>query len=230
MSRQFEQECFIQAPPERVWRALTDPAEMAKWMGREVEAEPRPGGRLHVAGLHPGFIVEFDPPRRLVWSWDPDDGTEPNTETITLEPESGGTRLRVTVEARGKWATDLMYFGGIEAGWQDWLDALAGWVVRGEETRDEPMGLFNAGLAAEPAGAGQRLFVKSLRPGGAADLAGVREGDTIRAIDGRLIERVADFWRVIWHRPPGARVRLDLQRDGRPVTVEVTLAAPAPRE
>lgn len=226
MSRQFEQECIIQAPPERVWRALTDPAEMARWLGRKVDAEPRAGGRLHVEGLHPGVIQEFDPPRRLVWRWDPDDGTSPNTEIIALEPTGEGTRVRVVVLAEGKWATDLMYFGGIEAGWQDWLEALTAWVTRGEESHDTPTGLLNAGLAAEAAGAGQRLYVRTVREGGAAAAAGIREGDTIRAIDGRPIDRVSTFWRIMWRRPPGARVRLTLERNGQPVAAEVTLASP----
>jgi uncharacterized protein YndB with AHSA1/START domain len=69
----------IQAPIERVWRAITTPAEIKQWFfGVDTEADWRPGGRLIHRGeyqgkayVDKGEILEFDPPRRLVhthWS------------------------------------------------------------------------------------------------------------------------------------------------------------------
>ncbi len=37
----------IDAPPERVWQAITTPSEMKQWFfGVDTEADWRPGGRL----------------------------------------------------------------------------------------------------------------------------------------------------------------------------------------
>jgi uncharacterized protein YndB with AHSA1/START domain len=69
----------IDAPIERVWRAITTPSEMKEWFfGVDTEADWRPGGRLIHRGeyggkpyVDKGEIVEFVPPRRLVhthWS------------------------------------------------------------------------------------------------------------------------------------------------------------------
>lgn len=106
MTDAIERTLDLAASPERVWKALTDPEELAAWFPDEtIELEVRPGG----AGwwrwaAHGRFAVRFevvDPPRRLVWSWarDPEMavGQGPTTRVEwTLEPRTGGgTTLRL---------------------------------------------------------------------------------------------------------------------------------------
>nr|CTQ92227.1 FIG01126632: hypothetical protein [Kibdelosporangium sp. MJ126-NF4] len=60
--------------PERIWAAITDPAELAHWFPSAVALEPRAGGTIEFSGDphiddETGKIVEFDPPRRLVYTW-----------------------------------------------------------------------------------------------------------------------------------------------------------------
>lgn len=227
-TRLFERDMVFQASPERVWRALTEPAEMEKWMGRKVSVmEPRPGGALKVEGLFGGIISVYDPLARLVWEWDPDDGSDPNTEEMTLHPENGGTRLHLKVTARGKWAADLMYFGGMAAGWDGWLADLAGWVQEGVAAPpDGVSGLLNAVLAAEEREGAHRITFAQVRAGGAAAMAGVQDGDVLVALNSRGIDRVSTFWGILWKTVPGETLRVDLQRGGRPLRAEVVLAAP----
>jgi uncharacterized protein YndB with AHSA1/START domain len=99
----------IKAPPERVWRALTNSKELSTWFEMKIEGEIAPGQEVWMtttnekyAGMRfPVRFVELTPPRRLVWQWYPgavdpkvDYSLEASTTvTFTLEPIAGGTRL-----------------------------------------------------------------------------------------------------------------------------------------
>lgn len=77
-------EVFIAAPPERVFAAITDPAQMPLWWGQrdmyritEWKADLRVGGKWQSDGVGAdgkpfgvgGEYLEVDPPRRLVYTW-----------------------------------------------------------------------------------------------------------------------------------------------------------------
>jgi len=77
-------EISIAAPPERVFQALTDPAQAPRWWGQqdmyrttEWHADLRPGGKWKSVGVGAdgkpfcveGEYLEVDPPRRLVHTW-----------------------------------------------------------------------------------------------------------------------------------------------------------------
>jgi uncharacterized protein YndB with AHSA1/START domain len=109
----------IAAPPERVFRALTNPEDLAEWwVGTESlilpgahqwQVDPRPRGQWSVTsrdalGREATIRGEYrvvDPPRLLEFSWQASwDGVLTTTVRCELEPMivSGvaGTRLRVT--------------------------------------------------------------------------------------------------------------------------------------
>jgi uncharacterized protein YndB with AHSA1/START domain len=97
-------EIFIAAPPERVFQALTDPAQMPKWWGQpglyrvtEWKGDVRPGGKWSSVGVGAdgtafrvdGEYLEVDPPRRLVHTWTPSYGGPSKTVVRwELEPRS----------------------------------------------------------------------------------------------------------------------------------------------
>jgi uncharacterized protein YndB with AHSA1/START domain len=101
----------IEAPPERVWRALTIAAELSAWFQVKIEGEIAAGSEVWMTSLHAGHagqrfrvrFVEMSPARRFVWQWHPgeldasvDYAREPRTTvTFTLEPTKTGTRLSV---------------------------------------------------------------------------------------------------------------------------------------
>lgn len=103
----IERTLELSASPERVWRALTDPEELASWFPDEaVDLEVRAGGDgWWVWHEHGRYAVRFDvvePPRRLVWTWARESDTpvaESDTTTVEWElvpREDGGTTLRLT--------------------------------------------------------------------------------------------------------------------------------------
>jgi uncharacterized protein YndB with AHSA1/START domain len=102
----------LNAPPERVWRALTTAAELAAWFQVTIEGDLRPGSEVWMTSVHPAHagarfavrITEMTKPRRVVWEWHPgevdpavDYSREPRTTvTFLLEPSGRGTRLSVS--------------------------------------------------------------------------------------------------------------------------------------
>ena len=103
-TRVIERTITIQAPPETVFRLLTDPTEYVRWKGRLAQLEAKPGGVFHVefadpASIAAGRYVEVVPGRRVVftWGWEGNAMVPPGSSTveIDLEPSAGGTRLRL---------------------------------------------------------------------------------------------------------------------------------------
>ena len=99
----------IAAPPQRVWDAITTPAEIKRWFfGVDTETDWRVGSRLVHRGEYQGKpyedsgeIIEIDPPRLLIHThWSPMSGLADRPEhyqrvTWTLDGTDGTTTLTV---------------------------------------------------------------------------------------------------------------------------------------
>ena len=105
----------IDAPPARVWRALTDPAELSAWFKVKIDGTIAPGAEVQMTSTHQGYegqrftvwFVELTPPKRLVWQWHPgevdskvDYSREART-TVTFELEPAGTGTRIILSETG---------------------------------------------------------------------------------------------------------------------------------
>jgi len=108
-------ERLLAHPVERVWRAVTDPTELAHWFPSRVSGQVALGGRLSFEfpgdDLPPleGEVVELEPPHRFAFNWG--DGStsyggstsgdgrgqathtyaRPGTYTITVDPSGANT-------------------------------------------------------------------------------------------------------------------------------------------
>jgi uncharacterized protein YndB with AHSA1/START domain len=65
-------------PVERIWEAVATPEGLAHWFPSKVELEPHTGGKITFSddpNTEPstGTILEFEPPRRLAFSWGGDE-------------------------------------------------------------------------------------------------------------------------------------------------------------
>ena len=117
----IEHEAVYPHSPERVWRALVDPSELAAWLmptnfapevGRTFVLET---GDAQVGTIE-GEVLEIDEPRLLRCRWT---GGFGDTEvTYELTPESDGTRLRVRHDG---WGPDADR-DGFDDGWKQKLD------------------------------------------------------------------------------------------------------------
>ena len=100
-----ERGIWIAAPRERVWHAITDPAQVEKWFSPGTKwrgSGLQVGGRLYVPNAETGaemyvqVIEVVDPPHRFVTRSEPEPPATPEVTTWTLEEENGGTRLTLT--------------------------------------------------------------------------------------------------------------------------------------
>ena len=117
----------LDAPPERVYAALTDAGALQSWywpasMSPRAFSDPVVGGRFGVDAAGAGFAGEYtdlDPPHRLVqsWRWRGDD--RDSRVTVSLVPAGGGTDLTV-VHDRVDAETAEQY----RAGWESCLARL----------------------------------------------------------------------------------------------------------
>ncbi|MGE5278681.1 MAG: Do family serine endopeptidase [Acidobacteriota bacterium] len=67
-------------------------------------------------------------------------------------------------------------------------------------------------------------FVQSVLPGEPADKAGIKPGDTIVRADGTPVKEIRDLIGYVSARPPGSKVKLDVVREGKEMTVTAVLA------
>jgi serine protease Do len=66
-------------------------------------------------------------------------------------------------------------------------------------------------------------LVDDVTPGGPADKAGIKNGDVIRQLDGQTVEGSGQLTAMITNMNPGTEVKLDIIRDGQPVTIRLKL-------
>jgi uncharacterized protein YndB with AHSA1/START domain len=106
-------------PVEEVWRAVTEPEQLAAWFPDRIVGELGPGARLRFvfgdddADGFDGEVLVYDPPTLLELSWGGD------RLRIELHPDGEGTVLTLvdTFAELGKAARDA-------AGWHECLDRL----------------------------------------------------------------------------------------------------------
>ena len=136
------------APRERVWRALTDPALIPLWWGQHgttttiVEMDVRPGGKWRYVSRAAdredvtfyGEYLEVDPPERFKWTFMFDVegiGPQGGPETFTFEDLNGKTKVRSVGHMGSVEALEGALATGMVAGALETWDRLAAELARG---------------------------------------------------------------------------------------------------
>jgi uncharacterized protein YndB with AHSA1/START domain len=121
-------------PPEKVWRAITQPYLIEEWLMKN-DFHAAVGHRFQLRGQWGGVldceVLAIEPNRLLSYSWNhphADDAYNVNSVvTFSLTPTPVGTLLRV--EQAGFHPSQKQAFGGAKAGWRQFLDRLASVLV-----------------------------------------------------------------------------------------------------
>ena len=119
----------IAFPPEKLWRALTQPHLIEEWLMKN-DFKPVVGHSFNLRGDWGGVldceVLAIEPNRTLSYTWNfkHEDPAFDLTSVVTfdLEPTGAGTRLRM--EQSGFRPDQKQAFGGAKAGWQQFFAKL----------------------------------------------------------------------------------------------------------
>lgn len=146
---EFVYTTYIEAPPELVWRGLTDPAFTRHYWGMEFDTDWQPGSHYTATHVNRGItvadsemvITAYEPFTRLSYTWEayPKELTDAagfgdefgkkaaieRRSTVVFEIEERGTQTRLTVIHSG-FEQYSVVFPAISDGWP--------WVISGLKT------------------------------------------------------------------------------------------------
>jgi uncharacterized protein YndB with AHSA1/START domain len=119
----------IAHPPEKLWRALTQPHLVEEWLMKN-DFKPEVGHRFQLKGDWGGVldceVLAVEPRRALTYTWNfAHDDPAFNLQSVvsfTLTPTPAGTQLRV--EQSGFRPEQKQAYGGARAGWPEFLTKL----------------------------------------------------------------------------------------------------------
>lgn len=119
-------------PVEKVWRAVTEPAQLAHWFPAEMQVDLHPGAKIRFVfsgGEGPtldGEVLELDAPRVFAFTWGD------SILRLELVPDDGGCLLRFT-----HTFDDHPAAASFAAGWEICLGGLES-LLEGEPGRQPP--------------------------------------------------------------------------------------------
>jgi uncharacterized protein YndB with AHSA1/START domain len=104
MSDTIKLDQYLSHTPTRVWRALTDPDLLARWLmpndfqlkvGHRFTFQGTPMPKVNFSGIVQCEVLDFEIERKLSFSWMDHSGENDLRSTVTwrLEPEGQGTHL-----------------------------------------------------------------------------------------------------------------------------------------
>lgn len=122
-------------PPEKIWRALTQPHLIEEWLMKN-DFKPVVGHSFNLRGEWGGvldckvLVVEANKSLSYTWNFAHDDAAfNLNTVvTFTLTPTSAGTHLRV--EQSGFRRDQKQAYGGAKQGWPRFVEKLEEILIR----------------------------------------------------------------------------------------------------
>jgi uncharacterized protein YndB with AHSA1/START domain len=109
-------------PPEKLWRALTQPHLIAEWLMKN-DFEPVAGHRFNLSadwGAVDCEVQTVEPNKALSYTWNTKDLR--SVVTWSLTPSGAGTLLRM--EQSGFRPDQQPYFRGATVGWPRFLESL----------------------------------------------------------------------------------------------------------
>ena len=94
--KDYKKYYIINASPEDIYMALTNPFTIQLWTGEKAEMSTEPNTEFSLwDGSILGINLEFEPNKKIVQQWYFGSQTEPSIVTIKLHPDSRGTSVEL---------------------------------------------------------------------------------------------------------------------------------------
>jgi uncharacterized protein YndB with AHSA1/START domain len=119
MPEQFvvEQSYFLEAPPKKVFQALTHPNMLVRWFLAKAEVELQDGGEYRFEWMNgyqqAGRVKRVEKNKSIAYHF----GSENAVAAFELNKKGGGTLLRL----RHDGIEDVEMFGSVSGGWGYYL-------------------------------------------------------------------------------------------------------------
>jgi len=118
-------------PPEKLWRALTQPHLIADWLMQndfqpavghqfKLRAEPQPGWN----GIIDCKVLVVEPLKTLAYTWASGEGEYALQSTVTLSLSAKGAGTLLRMEQTGFRPEQKQNYDGAKYGWQHFLGKL----------------------------------------------------------------------------------------------------------
>ncbi|HWD37364.1 MAG TPA: SRPBCC domain-containing protein [Fimbriimonas sp.] len=146
MKEKIKFEVVYPHSPERVWQALTDPAQLTQWL-MPADFKPITGSKFSFASKNlviKGEVLEAEEGKSLTYTWDDGQDGAAGVVAWKLQPTDGGTK--VTLEHQSAVDADAVVRLEAQANWQFFLGrSLSGYLrqpvpivyVKEEEPKEE---------------------------------------------------------------------------------------------
>jgi uncharacterized protein YndB with AHSA1/START domain len=139
-----EQKYLIGASPEKVFAALTQPKQLARWFVQSAVVELREGGDYRLTWA-PGVAMKgkvrsFSAPSKLVVDWHDRISGGKAFETVArfrLRKRGKGTVLSVTHDGFRSGKSWARLFGAVQSGWAYYLQNLKSVLEHGTDLRTD---------------------------------------------------------------------------------------------
>ncbi|OEJ20973.1 hypothetical protein AS594_40005 [Streptomyces agglomeratus] len=198
-------EHLIHATRARTWQAWTDPREVRAWLAlHSAEIPLQVGERLcwsfnrrgRVELVFNARLSAITPQVSCEYDWDvPGNDTPTQVKVDFTCLDDSRTKIAVRHTGFGESLRSRLEFDGYDHHWWHYLERLGAYLehrpFQFHKTLTPPKtGIIPLGVTAETGMVVQDVVVNS-----AAEAAGLKAGDEIRAIDGAVLKEMEDFHR-----------------------------------
>jgi uncharacterized protein YndB with AHSA1/START domain len=121
--RTIRQHVFVRASPKKVFKAISQPKLLRRWLLDEAELSPRKGGRYRFVWkggpTHTGKVLEFVRGKRLTltWEWPELEAAGVTRLKLSVLPKHGGTVLKFVHSGLPIGERWVELYGGAIQGW-----------------------------------------------------------------------------------------------------------------
>jgi len=141
---EIRQTYFYDAPPEKVFAALTEPNQLVRWFLSKAKVNLRKGGKIEFtwAGGHKmvGKVKRIVAGREVEYTWHDDLGKGNEAKTLVqfkVLKKGSGSILKLKHSGFGESRTWIELYGAIQSGWAYYLTNLKSVIQSERDLRSE---------------------------------------------------------------------------------------------